>query len=312
MVRRGPEPVEGAHRTLLTADLHSALPSALVVFVALALVPETVNMISGTELALMRGDAWLVNVARGRHVDTPALVQALAAREVGGAALDVTEPEPLPAGHPLWSLPNCLVTPHTADTDQMVQPLLAGRIADNVARLASGRPLVGTVDVVAGYLTMLAAPDLRLGRLLAEGGEGRVFEIDGPQELVRLLLTANGTDGTGGPGGPSGGGNGAGPHEPQPLLFKQLRRSLPLDELEPLVAYPRALHQVRPGHAARVASAAAWPLAAVAGPAVGGGAMTAVGGGAMTAVGGGAMTAVGTVIGRAAVLGLAPRRAAPG
>lgn len=151
VVRRGEGPMEGAHRTLPSAELHSALPSALVVFIALALLPETVHVISGPELSLMRRDAWLVNVGRGRHVDTGALVRALSVGEVGGAALDVTEPEPLPDGHPLWTLPNCLITPHTANTDAMAQPLLARRIADNVSRLASGRPLVGTVDVVAGY-----------------------------------------------------------------------------------------------------------------------------------------------------------------
>ena len=99
----------------------------------------------------MREDAWLVNVARGRHVDTPALVKALREDRIGGAALDVTDPEPLPDGHPLWTMPNCLVTPHSADTPEMCRPLLAERIRQNVERFASGRPLVGTVDLVAGY-----------------------------------------------------------------------------------------------------------------------------------------------------------------
>ena len=64
----------------------------------------------------MRADAWLVNVAPGRHVDTDALVAALAEGIIGGAALDVTEPEPLPDGHPLWEHERCIITPHTADT----------------------------------------------------------------------------------------------------------------------------------------------------------------------------------------------------
>jgi len=74
---------------------------------------------------------------------------------VGGAraraSLDVTDPEPLPDGHPLWELPNCLITPHTADTIEMVLPLFAERIRTNVARFAAGEPLVGLVDPVAGY-----------------------------------------------------------------------------------------------------------------------------------------------------------------
>ncbi len=99
----------------------------------------------------MGPSAWLVNVARGRHVDTGALVTALDDGAVGGAALDVTDPEPLPDGHPLWGRHNCIVTPHTADTIEMVVPLLAERIRTNVARLADGDPLVGQVDPVAGY-----------------------------------------------------------------------------------------------------------------------------------------------------------------
>ena len=151
VVRRSGLPVPGAVRTVRTAELHSALPGALVVFVALALSPETVRIISDEELGLMGAGSWLVNVARGRHVDTDALVRALSESRIGGAALDVTDPEPLPDGHPLWSLPNCLVTPHTADTEEMVQPLLASRIRENVQRLASGLPLVGVVDTAAGY-----------------------------------------------------------------------------------------------------------------------------------------------------------------
>jgi phosphoglycerate dehydrogenase-like enzyme len=84
-------------------------------------------------------------------VDTGALVDALRSGQIGGAALDVTDPEPLPTGHPLWDLPNCLITPHTADTEDMRRTLLARRIADNVRRLAAGQELVGLVDPDLGY-----------------------------------------------------------------------------------------------------------------------------------------------------------------
>jgi phosphoglycerate dehydrogenase-like enzyme len=151
VVRRREGPVEGAERTVTTADLPSALAGSLVVFVALALSPETEHIIGEAELAAMGPDAWLVNVARGRHVDTPALVEALKEGRIGGAALDVTDPEPLPDGHPLWTMPNCLVTPHSADTPEMCRPLLAERIKENVERFAAGLPLVGTVDISAGY-----------------------------------------------------------------------------------------------------------------------------------------------------------------
>ncbi len=63
----------------------------------------------------------------------------------------MTDPEPLPAGHPLWSLDNCLITPHTADTPEMTEPLLAERVRENVERWASGAPLVGVVDPNRGY-----------------------------------------------------------------------------------------------------------------------------------------------------------------
>jgi phosphoglycerate dehydrogenase-like enzyme len=151
VVRRNATPVPGATRTLPVERLHDALGDALVVVLALALTPETTGIIGADELAAMDEGAWLVNVARGRHVDTDALVAALVSGSLAGAALDVTDPEPLPDGHPLWDLDNCLVTPHTADTIEMVLPLLAERIRTNVARLSAGHPLVGQVDPAAGY-----------------------------------------------------------------------------------------------------------------------------------------------------------------
>jgi phosphoglycerate dehydrogenase-like enzyme len=150
-VRRSAEPVPGAARTLPVTRLAEALPDALVVFVALALTPETEHIIGATEFAAMRADAWLVNVARGGHVDTGALVDALDRGVIGGAALDVTDPEPLPDGHPLWTHERCIITPHTADTPEMVDRMLAARVRDNVGRFAAGEPLAGLVDVAAGY-----------------------------------------------------------------------------------------------------------------------------------------------------------------
>jgi phosphoglycerate dehydrogenase-like enzyme len=151
VVRRQPGAVPGADRTLQTPQLLEALASARVVFVALALTPATERIIGAAELAAMRPDAWLVNVGRGRHVDTGALVDALRARAIGGAALDVTDPEPLPDGHPLWDLGNCIITPHTADTPEMTTRMLARRIQRNVAAFAAGQPLEGLVDPAAGY-----------------------------------------------------------------------------------------------------------------------------------------------------------------
>jgi phosphoglycerate dehydrogenase-like enzyme len=90
-------------------------------------------------------------VARGPLVVTDDLVAALVAETIGGAALDVTDPEPLPDRHPLWGLDNCLITPHTANTWTMAEPLFAARVAANVARYSAGEPLLGVVDPDLGY-----------------------------------------------------------------------------------------------------------------------------------------------------------------
>ena len=151
VVRRRPDPIEGAARVVPVDRLHDGLRGALVVVLALALTPETTGIIGRAELEVMEESAWLVNVARGRHVDTAALVSALDERAIAGAALDVTDPEPLPDGHPLWGRPECIITPHTADTIEMVIPLLADRIRSNVSRLAAGEPMEGLIDPSAGY-----------------------------------------------------------------------------------------------------------------------------------------------------------------
>jgi phosphoglycerate dehydrogenase-like enzyme len=151
VVRRQAEPVPGAVRTLSVDRLTEALPGARAVVLTIALTPQTQGLIGPAELAAMAPDAWLVNVARGGVIDTDALTVALRAGQIGGAALDVTDPEPLPDGHPLWDLDNCLITPHTADTEEMTQPLLADRIADNVRRLAAGQDLIGLLNPDLGY-----------------------------------------------------------------------------------------------------------------------------------------------------------------
>jgi phosphoglycerate dehydrogenase-like enzyme len=151
VVNRSGSPVPGAAHTVSVSALDAALPDALVVVLALSLTPETRGIIGAQQLRLMGEMTWLVNVARGGHLNTDALVEALLQESIGGAALDVTDPEPLPEGHALWDLTNCIITPHTADTIEMVLPLLAERIRSNVARFATGEMLVGLVDPEAGY-----------------------------------------------------------------------------------------------------------------------------------------------------------------
>ena len=151
VVRRRDLAMDGAERVLTLERLDEALASADVVVLALALTPATEGLFDERRLSSMRPTAWLVNVARGAHVVTDDLVAALHDGTIAGAALDVTDPEPLPDGHPLWTAPNCLITPHVANTSAMLRPRLAERITDNVTRRAAGRPLVGLVDPATGY-----------------------------------------------------------------------------------------------------------------------------------------------------------------
>jgi phosphoglycerate dehydrogenase-like enzyme len=151
VVRRRPEPMEGVHRVLDYDTRFDAMRYADIVVLACALTPETQGLISSVELELMEPHAWVVNVARGQHVVTEDLVLALREDIIGGAALDVTDPEPLPSGHPLWDLPNCLITPHTGNTEDMAVPLLSERITENMRRYAAGEDLLGYVDPALGY-----------------------------------------------------------------------------------------------------------------------------------------------------------------
>ena len=151
VLRRTAQDFPGAHATLTLADLHQVLPDADAVFLALALTPETRGVIGQVELELMKQTAWIVNVARGGHIDTAALVAALGSETIGGAALDVTDPEPLPDSSPLWTLANCLITPHVANTPEMGLELLARRVTTNVERYMAGQELLGPVDTQAGY-----------------------------------------------------------------------------------------------------------------------------------------------------------------
>lgn len=150
VVRRHPQPLSGI-RVVGFDRLHESLEGVDVLFLALALTPETRGVIGERELGLMGPQAWIVNVARGAHLVTADLVTALQQGTIRGASLDVTDPEPLPDGHPLWSMTNCLITPHTANTEEMAIPLLSTRVTENVRRFRSGEPLIGQVDVSLGY-----------------------------------------------------------------------------------------------------------------------------------------------------------------
>lgn len=127
-------------------DLPSVLPHVDVVFVIVPLTPDTDGLVGAEELALLPDGALLVNVARGRIVDTDALVAELQSGRLR-AALDVTEPEPLSAGHPLWDCENAIIVPHIGGASTAFAPRRDRLIAEQLRRLSSGEPLA---NVVAG------------------------------------------------------------------------------------------------------------------------------------------------------------------
>ncbi|MEU5852865.1 D-isomer specific 2-hydroxyacid dehydrogenase family protein [Saccharopolyspora shandongensis] len=153
-VNRSGKPVDGAAWTCPADDasgVRRLLAESDFVVVAAPATAETAKLIDADALSLMKSDAWLVNVARGSLVDTDALVAALDAESIGGAALDVTDPEPLPAGHPLFQHPRALISPHSANPKSLLIPALARRVEDNIRRRLAGEPLLGVIDLTAGY-----------------------------------------------------------------------------------------------------------------------------------------------------------------
>jgi phosphoglycerate dehydrogenase-like enzyme len=132
---------EGVHGL---ADLGRLLPLADVVIVIVPMTEETRGMVDRQFLAQMRDDALLVNVARGPVVDTDALVEALHSGRIR-AALDVTDPEPLPDGHPLWSAPNLLVSPHVGGASSAMWPRAHRLVRAQLERFAAGEPLANVM-----------------------------------------------------------------------------------------------------------------------------------------------------------------------
>lgn len=151
VVTRHPREIDGAEEVVGPDQLHTVAGRTDALVLALALTPETERIVDAELLAALPDHAVVVNVARGQHIDTDALVDALRDGRLRAAGLDVTDPEPLPDGHPLWDLPGVLITPHTASTKAMGRPLLANRVRENVRRWGAGEDLLGLVDPQLGY-----------------------------------------------------------------------------------------------------------------------------------------------------------------
>ena len=151
VVRKRPVSMLGATKVVSFAELDEELPNSDLVILATALTPETHHVIDSVKFNLMKPTSYLVNIARGPVVHTDDLVEALNGGKIAGAAVDVTEPEPLPDGHPLWSAKNIIITPHSADTRKQVLRLFSERIRANVRAFATDSGWVGEVDPVLGY-----------------------------------------------------------------------------------------------------------------------------------------------------------------
>jgi len=155
VTRRG-LPVAGFAETVRVSDLPGALAGTRFLVISAPLTPQTMGMVDGAMLDALGPAGAVVNLSRGEIVDTDALVERLQTGRLCAALLDVTDPEPLPAGHPLWALDNVLVTPHVANPNDgdpwdSHLPELLDHLASNVRAFGSGRPLSGVVDVDAGY-----------------------------------------------------------------------------------------------------------------------------------------------------------------
>ena len=140
-------------RVLPVSRLESALPQADALILALPATPETIGILSRERLALLPPTAYVVNVGRGSAIDQDALVEALRAGRLAGAALDVMTPEPLPAGHPLRTCPNTILTPHVSGNMALglTCDLDVELFLRELARYAAGEPLANLVDRARGY-----------------------------------------------------------------------------------------------------------------------------------------------------------------
>jgi len=154
VVRQHPQKASGVELGFETCGLDrldDVIAQSDFLVLAAPLTEKTRHLINAERLARMRPGAYLINVARGPLIDEAALVDALRNRRIGGAALDVFDHEPLPAGSPLWELDNLLITPHTAATSDKMWERHYALIKENLRRYLAGEPLLGLVDKQVGY-----------------------------------------------------------------------------------------------------------------------------------------------------------------
>jgi phosphoglycerate dehydrogenase-like enzyme len=142
---------EGVEAVFGPSAIDEMLKQSDYVVLAAPLIAATQRLINADRLAMMKPDACLINVGRGEQVDEAALVEALRARRIAGAALDVFEREPLPADSPLWSVENLLITPHIASQTEKLWERHFELFSDNLRRYLARQPLNFVVDKQKGY-----------------------------------------------------------------------------------------------------------------------------------------------------------------
>lgn len=150
-VNRTGHPVEGAARTVSIDNLRDAVAAADHTVIAVPLTDETRGLFDADLFSEFRPGATVINVARGPVVVTDDLVAALDSGQLGGAGLDVTDPEPLPDGHPLWNMDNVTITTHSANTRASMDTQLAGPVAENYRAFIAGDRMPTELDPAKGY-----------------------------------------------------------------------------------------------------------------------------------------------------------------
>jgi D-2-hydroxyacid dehydrogenase (NADP+) len=132
-------------------QLNEVLPQADVVFVSAPDTRESHKMMGPAQFELMKKGSYFICVSRGGLYDINALVKALDSKRLAGAGVDVTDPEPLPKGHPLWKFDNVVITPHVAGRSQHDKERMVGTMKENIVRFVEGKQLINIVDKQKGY-----------------------------------------------------------------------------------------------------------------------------------------------------------------
>jgi len=139
-------------KTVVKPDqLDDVLPQADVVFISAPHTPQSHKMMGTREFSLIKKDSYFIVVSRGGLYDMNGLVKALDSKQLAGAGVDVTDPEPLPKGHPLWKFDNVMITPHIAGRSDHDRERMVGTAKENLKRFVEGKPLLNIVNKQKGY-----------------------------------------------------------------------------------------------------------------------------------------------------------------